>query len=79
MEKFAFQNKPSEFCHDWHGDLPDRPVLKRYEDEKSNEEGIDAVSQGDVADQLVFGAVLKPLVNTPHTVLCPGCHLLVQI
>ena len=37
------------------------------------------MSQGDVADQTVVGAVLKPEVNTPDTLLSPGRQLLVQI
>ena len=53
--------------------------MKRYEDEEPNEEGIDAVSQGDVADQIVVGAVLKPEVNTPDTLLSLVHQLLVQI
>ena len=79
MEKLTFNNKSSQFGHDGHRDLPDGPVLKRCEDEESNEEGIDAVRQGDVADQIVVGAVLKPVVHTPDTLLCPGSHLLVQV
>ena len=36
------------------------------------------MSQGDVADQIVVGAVLEPLVNTPDALRSLGCHLLVQ-